>query len=67
MRQLLAIILTVTLWFNLVPSSASAAGVAGLVPCSESPAYQAKSKNFVNTTSDPESNKEDNYMPQEEQ
>ncbi len=55
MKQLLAIILTATLWFNLAPSASASAGVAGLVPCSESPAYQAKSKSFVNTTSDPES------------
>jgi photosystem I subunit 3 len=54
MRRLLAIILVVTLWLHLAPS-ASAAGVAGLVPCKESPAYLAKSKTFRNTTSDPQS------------
>jgi len=54
MRQLLAIILAAALWLQLAPS-ASAAGVAGLVPCSESPAYLAKSKTFLNTTSDPQS------------
>jgi len=54
MRRLLAIILAAALWLHLAPS-ASAAGVAGLVPCSESPAYQAKSQKFLNTTSDPNS------------
>lgn len=52
MRQLLAVILVLTLWFNFAPS-ASADGVAGLTPCSESAAYQQKSQNFRNTTSDP--------------
>ena len=57
MRQLLAIILAVTLWLPLAPSAALAASdeVAGLVPCSESPAYLTKSKSFRNTTSDPQS------------
>ncbi len=54
MRRLLAIILAGILWLHLAPS-AHAAGVAGLVPCSESPAYQAKSQKFRNTTADPRS------------
>ncbi len=54
MGRLLAVILAFTLWFNFAPP-ASADGVAGLVPCSESPAYQQKAKNFRNTTADPQS------------
>ena len=49
---LLAVILVLTLWFNFAPS-ASADGVAGLTPCSESAAYKQKSQNFRNTTDDP--------------
>ncbi len=56
MGRLLAVILAFTLWFNFAPP-ASADGVAGLVPCSESPAYQQKAKNFRNTTGDPQSGK----------
>ena len=56
MGRLLAVILAFTLWFNFAPP-ASADGVAGLVPCSESPAYQQKAKNFRNTTADPQSGK----------
>jgi photosystem I subunit 3 len=52
MRRLFALILVVTLWFNFAPS-ASADGVAGLTRCADNPAYQQKSKNFLNTTSDP--------------
>jgi photosystem I subunit 3 len=54
MRRLLALILIVTLWFNFAPP-ASADGVAGLVPCSESPAFKEKAKSFRNTTADPNS------------
>lgn len=54
MRRLLALVLITSLWFNFAPP-ASADGVAGLVPCSQSAAYQQKSKSFVNTTSDPQS------------
>ena len=52
MRRLLAVILVLTLWFNFAPP-ASADGVAGLTPCSESAAYKQKSQNFRNTTDDP--------------
>jgi photosystem I subunit 3 len=54
MRRILALILVVTLWFNFAPT-ASAAGVAGLTPCSETPAFKQKAKNFRNTTADPQS------------
>jgi len=54
MKQLLAFLLVLTLWFNFAPS-ASADDFANLTPCSESPAYQQKAKNFLNTTSDPNS------------
>ena len=56
MKRLLALVLIASLWFNFAPP-ASADGIAGLVPCSESPAYQQKSKSFRNTTSDPQSGK----------
>jgi photosystem I subunit III len=56
MKQLLALILVVTLWFNFAPSASAADdGVAGLSRCADTPAYQQKSKNFRNTTSDPQS------------
>lgn len=48
-----AFCLAVTLWGNFAP--AAKADLSHLTPCSESPAYLAKSKNFRNTTSDPES------------
>ncbi len=54
MRRLLAFILVVMLWLTFAPS-ASAEGVAGLTPCSETPAFQAKSKAYLNTTDDPTS------------
>lgn len=56
MRRLLVLVLVVTLWFNVAPS-ASAEGVAGLTLCSETPAFQQKSQNFLNTTDDPQSGK----------
>lgn len=56
MKQLLAFLLVLTLWFNFAPS-ASADDFANLTPCSESPAYQQKAKNFRNTTDDPQSGK----------
>ncbi len=49
----LAFALAVTLWVNFAPSAK--ADLSHLTPCSESPAYQAKSKSFRNTTSDPQS------------
>jgi photosystem I subunit 3 len=54
MRRLFALILAITLWFNFAPT-ASAESVAGLQPCADTPAFQQKSKNFLNTTSDPQS------------
>ena len=49
----LAFVLSVTLWVNFAPSAQ--ADLSHLTPCSESAAYQAKAKNFRNTTSDPKS------------
>ncbi|MGQ4650129.1 Photosystem I reaction center subunit III [Lyngbya aestuarii] len=57
MRRLLALLFAVTLWFGCV-SSASATEVAGLVPCSESPAFQQRAKSARNTTDNPRSGKE---------
>lgn len=54
MKQLLALILVVSLWFHFAPS-ASADALSHLTPCSESPAFLEKSKSYLNTTSDPES------------
>jgi photosystem I subunit 3 len=54
MRRFFALVLALLLCFNFAPS-ASADSVAGLVPCSESPAYQQRAKSFRNTTADPES------------
>lgn len=50
---ILAFSLAITLWVNFAPSAK--ADLSHLTPCSESPAYQAKAKNFRNTTSDPQS------------
>lgn len=55
MRSLFALILVIGLWFNFAPS-AKALG-ADLVPCSQSPAFQARVETARNTTSDPESGK----------
>ncbi len=55
MKQLLAFLLAMTLWFSVAPSAS--ADFANLTPCSENPAYQQKSKNFLNTTADPNSGK----------
>ncbi|MGK7945841.1 MAG: Photosystem I reaction center subunit III [Microcystaceae cyanobacterium] len=51
MKRLLAFVLIATLWFNFAP--AAHADLDHLTPCSESAAYQAKAKNFRNTTDDP--------------
>ncbi|MGK7875646.1 MAG: Photosystem I reaction center subunit III [Xenococcaceae cyanobacterium] len=51
MRRLFALIMVVMLWCTFAPSAS--ADVAGLVPCSESPAYQQRAKSFLNTTDDP--------------
>ncbi|AFY75933.1 MAG: Photosystem I reaction center subunit III [Hydrococcus sp. C42_A2020_068] len=55
MKHLLALILIVTLWFNFAPPASADGSVAGLTPCSETPAFKQKSKNFLNTTADPKS------------
>ncbi|MGK7956226.1 MAG: Photosystem I reaction center subunit III [Crocosphaera sp.] len=53
MKRLFALILVATLWFNFAPTAQAA--YDNLTPCSENPAYQQKSKNFLNTTDDPQS------------
>lgn len=53
MKQLLAFILILTLWFNFAPPAR--ADLSHLTPCSESPAFQQKSKSYLNTTDDPRS------------
>ncbi|RMF24551.1 MAG: Photosystem I reaction center subunit III [Cyanobacteria bacterium J083] len=53
MGRLLAIVLTLFLWFNFAPSAS--ADLEHLTPCSENPAFQQKSKNYLNTTDDPTS------------
>jgi photosystem I subunit III len=55
MKQLLALILVLALWFNFAPPASADGSVAGLTPCSENPAFQQKSQNFRNTTDDPAS------------
>ncbi|MBZ8179940.1 MAG: Photosystem I reaction center subunit III [Oscillatoria sp. PMC 1051.18] len=51
MAKILAFLLAFVLWFGFAPTAN--ADVAGLVPCSESPAFQ--SREFRNTTADPAS------------
>jgi photosystem I subunit 3 len=46
MQRLFALVLTLFIWFSIVPT-ASAANTA-LVPCSESPAFQERMKNSPN-------------------
>ncbi len=53
MKRLLVVILLATLWFNFAPSASADEGIAGLTPCSETPAFQEKAKNYRNTTDDP--------------
>lgn len=55
MRRLLALIFAFCLWLNFAP--AASADVSGLVPCSESPAFQARAAEARNTTADPNSGK----------
>ncbi len=55
MRRLFALILAITLWFNFAPNAFADEGFAGLQRCADTPAFQQKSKNFRNTTSDPNS------------
>jgi photosystem I subunit 3 len=58
MRRLFALILAIALWINLAPAAkADAERVSGLVPCRESPAFQERAQNAVNTTDDPNSGK----------
>ncbi|NEQ66865.1 MAG: Photosystem I reaction center subunit III [Symploca sp. SIO1B1] len=56
MRRLLALVFAVVLWFSCA-TAASAEGVAGLTPCKDSPAFQERAEDAVNTTGDPESGK----------
>lgn len=54
MRRLFALFLVVScLWFGFTP--AASADVAGLVPCSESPAFQQRAARALPTTADPAS------------
>lgn len=53
MRRLFALVLIVSLWVGCVP--AATADIAGLVPCSESPAFQDRAADALNTTADPNS------------
>ncbi len=53
MRRLFALILVCTLWLGFAPPAS--ADVAGLVPCSESSAFQQRAANARQTTPDPES------------
>lgn len=55
MRRLLAFIFAISLWINISSAALAADNVSGLVPCSESPAFQARAANARNTTDDPES------------
>ncbi|NEQ81218.1 MAG: Photosystem I reaction center subunit III [Moorea sp. SIO2I5] len=53
MRRLLALIFAVSVWFCAIsPASAS---LEHLTPCSESPAFQARKAEFLNTTANPNS------------
>lgn len=53
MRRLLALVLVICLWVGFTP--VAAADVAGLVPCSESPAFAQRAQRARPTTSDPAS------------
>jgi photosystem I subunit III len=53
MRRLFALVLMFTLWVGFTPSAS--ADIAGLVPCSESPAFQQRAKTARATTDDPNS------------
>jgi photosystem I subunit III len=53
MRRLFALVLMFTLWVGFTPSAS--ADVAGLVPCSESPAFQQRASIARATTDDPNS------------
>jgi photosystem I subunit III len=47
MKKILTIVLILTIWFSFVPAEPAQAG--NLVPCKDSPAYQARLKNAPNT------------------
>lgn len=53
MRRLLALIFAFGIWLTFVPPAS--AQVSGLVPCSESPAFQQRAQSARNTTDDPQS------------
>lgn len=53
MRRLFALILLISLWVGFSPSAS--AYTAGLVPCSESPAFQQRAESARPTNSDPAS------------
>ena len=55
MRRLLALLLAFGLWFSFAPTASADSSV--LVPCKDSPAFQARAKTARNTTADPESGK----------
>lgn len=56
MRRLFALILVICLWIGFTPTSASAdTATSGLVPCSESPAFQQRAQTARPTTADPAS------------
>jgi photosystem I subunit III len=57
MRRLFVLILVATLWFNFAPNASATESVAGLKPCADTPAFQQKSKSYLNTTGDPNSGK----------
>ena len=53
MRRLFALILVLTMWLGL--AAPASAAVSGLVPCSESPAFQERAASARQTTADPNS------------
>jgi len=58
MRKLLPLLLAAALWFGAAPVAIAQEGVgvgANLVPCKDSPAFQARADNFRDTTGDPNS------------
>jgi hypothetical protein len=57
MRRLLALIFAVSLWFTYTTAASANTSEpkAGLVPCSESPAFQQRAKDAKDTVGDPRS------------
>jgi photosystem I subunit 3 len=55
MRRLFALILTICLWFNFAPPAQAQTPGTGLVPCSESPAFQERVQAARATNFDPAS------------